>query len=224
VLFVGELETATYTAASDQALLVTLGAEISLPVHRRVVGLLRALEAARVRGVVNLHPAYCSILIRFDSLVTSHESLEAEVRELLHSLVSEDSPAPRVVELPVRYGREFGPDLNEVAELCRLTPKEAVDLHASTIYTVYFLGFVPGFGYMGRLPDSLRVPRLDKPRKLVPAGSVAIANDHTAVYPSSTPGGWRLIGRTEVKLFDPGRENLSVLNTGDQVRFCPVRC
>jgi KipI family sensor histidine kinase inhibitor len=216
------LEIATYNSASDQALLVTLGASISLPVHRRVVGLLRALEAARIRGVVNLHPAYCSILIRFDSLVASHESLEAEVQDLLRSLAAEDAPAPRLVELPVRYGGEFGPDLNEVAELCRLTPQDVVDLHASTIYTVYFLGFVPGFGYMGRLPDSLKVPRLERPRKSVPAGSVAIANDHTAVYPSSTPGGWRLIGRTEVKLFDPGGENLSLLNTGDQVRFCPV--
>jgi KipI family sensor histidine kinase inhibitor len=209
--------------ASDQALLITLGSEINLQVHRRVVQLLRALQDAPIPGVVNLHPAYCSLLIRFDSLAISHASLEAEVRELLKSVSATGPPERRVVDIPVRYGGESGPDLDEVAELCGLSPQDVIELHASTIYAVYFLGFVPGFAYMGRLPAQIMVPRLEKPRKHVPVGSVAIANDHTAVYPISTPGGWRLIGRTEVKLFDPARENLSVLNTGDQVRFCPVR-
>jgi KipI family sensor histidine kinase inhibitor len=209
--------------ASDQSLLVTLGAEISVPVHRRVVQLLHALQDARIPGVVNLHPAYCSLLIRFDSLAMNHDSLEARVRALVESLSTSEPTAPRIVEIPVRYGGEFGPDLEEVARLCSLSPQDVIDLHAATIYTVYFLGFVPGYGYLGRLPAPIVVPRLEKPRKHVPAGSVAIANDCTAVYPISTPGGWRLIGRTDVKLFDPERENLSVLNTGDQVRFCPIR-
>ena len=211
-----------FRAASDQSLLVTLGSEISLPVHRRVVQLLNALQSARIPGVVNLHPAYCSLLIRFDSLTTGHESLEAKVRELLSSSSTAPIAEPRIVEIPVKYGGEFGPDLEEVAELCHLSPGDVVELHAATLYTVYFLGFVPGFAYMGCLPARLMVARLDKPRKQVPPGSVAIANDHTAVYPISTPGGWRLIGRTDLKLFDPARENMSVLNTGDQVRFCPV--
>jgi KipI family sensor histidine kinase inhibitor len=209
--------------ASDQALLVTLGSEISLPLHRSVVQLLHALQDARIPGVVNLHPAYCSLLIRFDSLAISHASLESEVRTLLESASNTEAREPRVVEIPVRYGGEFGPDLEAVAELCRLSPQDVIELHASINYTVYFLGFVPGFAYMGRLPAPIMVPRLEKPRKQVPAGSVAIANDHTAVYPISTPGGWRLIGRTDVTLFDASRENLSVLSIGDQVRFCPVR-
>jgi KipI family sensor histidine kinase inhibitor len=212
-----------FLAASDQSLLVTLGSEISLPVHRSVVQLLHALQDARIPGVVNLHPAYCSILIRFNSLVTGHESLAARVREMLLSGSVAERQEPPVVEIPVRYGGEFGPDLAEVGEISGLSPQQVIELHASTSYTVYFLGFVPGFAYMGRLPASIRVPRLEKPRKQVPAGSVAIANDHTAVYPISTPGGWRLIGRTELMLFDPARANLSVLNMGDQVRFCPVR-
>jgi KipI family sensor histidine kinase inhibitor len=163
------------------------------------------------------------LLIRFDSLKTSHEEVEEKVRGLLESGADSPLPAPRVVEIPVRYGGESSPDLEEVARLCRLSPQDVVELHASTVYTVYFLGFVPGFAYMGRLPAQLMVPRLEKPRVHVPAGSVAIANDHTAVYPISTPGGWRLIGRTDIMLFDPLRENLSVLNTGDQVRFIPTR-
>lgn len=212
-----------FRAASDQALLVTLGSEVSLTVHSRVVQVLRALQAARIPGVVNLHPAYTSILIRFDSLATSHEALEDKVRALVESASSAEPPELHTVEISVRYGGEFGPDLEEVAELCRISPKDVIDLHSSTGYTVYFLGFVPGYAYMGRLPAPIVVPRLEKPRRHVPAGSVAIANDCTAVYPMSTPGGWRLIGRTDLRLFDPARENLSVLNTGDRVRFCPVR-
>lgn len=215
-------ELAEFRAASDQSLLVTLGAAINLDVHRSVVRLLRGLEAARIPGVVNLHPAYCSVLIRFDSLATGHDELVARVRGLLAATATVEPPVPRVVEIPVRYGGESGPDLEEVAWLCGITAREVIELHASTLYTVYFLGFVPGFGYMGCLPPQLIVPRLDKPRRQVPAGSVAIANDHTAVYPIATPGGWRLIGRTDLKLFDPARESLSVLSTGDQVRFRPV--
>ena len=211
-----------FRPASDQSLLVTLGSEISLPVHRSVVQLLHALQEASIPGVVNLHPAYCSLLIRFDSLAISHGELEKKVRSLLQSASAKELPEPRVVEIPVRYGGECGPDLEAVAELCGLSTRGVIDLHSSTDYTVYFLGFVPGFAYMGRLPASLMVSRLEKPRKQVPAGSVAIANDHTAVYPIATPGGWRLIGRTEVRLFDPASDNLSILNTGDRVRFTPL--
>ena len=212
----------TFHAASDQALLVNLGLEIGPEAHGRVVQLLHALQRARLAGVVNLHPAYCSVLIRFDSLVTSHAALEQEVRRLLSGAAEVETAAPQVVEIPVRYGGEFGPDLEEVAAMCGLSSRQVIDLHASTTYSVYFLGFVPGFAYLGRLPARLMVPRLDQPRKVVPAGSVSIANDHTAVYSMSTPGGWRLIGRTELRLFDPLRENLSVLNPGDQVRFLPL--
>jgi KipI family sensor histidine kinase inhibitor len=211
-----------FQPASDQALLIILGVEITLPVHHRVVQLLRAIEMERIQGVVNLHPAYCSLLIRFDSLRIGHGEIEARVRGLLKEMPADERAHARVVDIPVRYGGESGPDLNEVAELCGLTPPQVVDLHASVRYTVYFLGFVPGFAYMGQLPASLVVPRLPRPRTYVPAGSVAIANDHTAIYPMSTPGGWRVIGRTDVKLFDPSRHNLSLLQAGDEVRFCPI--
>jgi len=211
-----------FQAASDQSLLVKLGDEVSLPAHRRVVQLLHAMEEACVQGVVNLHPAYCSLLIRFDSLVASHAGLEAKVLELIESTANVEPTEPRVVEIPVRYGGDAGWDLAEVAEICRLSIEEVIELHASPIYTVYFLGFVPGFAYLGRLPERLMVPRLDRPRKHVPAGSVAIANDHTAIYSIGTPGGWRVIGRTEMQLFDAQRQNLSLLKPGDQVRFRPL--
>jgi KipI family sensor histidine kinase inhibitor len=216
LLRVGDLEMSFechFTAACDQGLLVRIP-------ERIVVRLLRSLEGARLHGVVNLHPAYSSILIRFDSLVTSHSEIECRVREMAARLEEFAEAPARLVEIP---GRFDGPDLADCAELCKLTASEYSERHASGLYTVYFLGFVPGFAYMGKLAEEIVVPRLATPRKSVPAGSVAVANDQTAVYPIATPGGWRLIGRTEVKLFDPSLAGLSLLHAGDQVRFVPIR-
>jgi inhibitor of KinA len=126
---------------------------------------------------------------------------------------------PRVVVIPVRYD---GPDLNDIAALHQMTPERVVELHSSANYLVYFIGFVPGFAYLGGLPPELATPRLESPRKRVPKGSVAIGGSHTGVYPFETPGGWRLIGKTALEIFDPGTEELSRLAIGDMVKFVPV--
>jgi inhibitor of KinA len=122
----------------------------------------------------------------------------------------------------VCYGGEFGPDLDEVAELHSITAAQAIELHASTHYLVYFLGFAPGFAYLGELPEALATPRLTMPRRSVPAGSVGIAGSQTGVYPISTPGGWRLLGRTPLAMFRPERAQMSLLSIGDHVRFVPI--
>jgi KipI family sensor histidine kinase inhibitor len=129
---------------------------------------------------------------------------------------------PRLVTIPVRYGGPDGPDLDDVARLTGLPPDEVIARHAGLTYEVRFLGFTPGFAYLGPLDPRLVCPRLDRPRRSVPAGSVAIAADQTAVYPASTPGGWRLLGRTERVLFDPSRDPMSLLTIGDRVRFEPL--
>jgi inhibitor of KinA len=131
-------------------------------------------------------------------------------------------PEPREVEIPVCYGGDFGPDLREVAASRGLSPEQVIELHTSTSYLVYFLGFVPGFAYLGELPEALVTPRLGSPRKKVPAGSVGIAGNQTGVYPFETPGGWRLLGRTPLAMFRADREHLSVLSIGDRVRFVPI--
>jgi inhibitor of KinA len=184
--------------------------------------LLRLLELEPVAGVRNLHPAYCSVLLKFDALRWRHEELEEKLREYLERLEEASLPEPRLVEIPVCYGGEHGPDLNEVAELRRMTPEQVIQLHASITYLVYFLGFVPGFAYLGELPQVLVTPRLPAPRKKVPAGSVGIAGNQTGVYPFETPGGWRLLGRTPLAMFRTDREGLSLLSIGDHVRFVPV--
>ena len=215
-------EGARFRPASDRSLLVYLGERIALDAHERVRRLLLLLEAEPVAGVRNLHPAYCSLLVDFDALRMSHAELEAILRGYLDRLDDVTLPAPRELEIPTCYGGEFGPDLNELAALRGMTPDRVIELHASAGYLVYFLGFVPGFAYLGGLPGALATPRLAAPRRSVPAGSVGIAGDQTGVYPFATPGGWRLIGRTPIRMFRPDRGNMSFLSIGDRVRFTPI--
>jgi inhibitor of KinA len=208
--------------ASDQSLMVYLGEEIDLPTHYRVLKLLRLLEAEPIASVRNFHPAYCSILVVFDPLTLDHEKLEGILAQYLARLDSVALAEPRTVEIPVHYGGESGPDLVDLAELHNLSPDRVIELHSSASYNVYFVGFVPGFAYLGGLPEELATPRLESPRKRVPKGSVAIGGSHTGVYPFETPGGWRLIGRTPLDIFDPDSAELSRLRIGDRVRFTPI--
>ena len=213
---------ARFEPASDQSLLVYFGEKITIEANERVRKLLHLLEAEPIAGVRNLHPAYCSLLVKFDALKWQHEKMERELRKYLVRLDKMKLPEPRHVEIPVCYGGEFGPDLDEVAALHKTTPEQVIHLHSSETYLVYFLGFVPGFAYLGELPKELVAPRLATPRKKVPAGSVGIAGNQTGVYPFETPGGWRLLGRTPVSMFRTDREGLSLLSIGDRVRFIPI--
>jgi KipI family sensor histidine kinase inhibitor len=205
--------------ASDQSLMVYLGDGINLETHHRVLKLLRLLESASLPGIRNLHPAYHSLLIVFDPVELSHSYVEHTIKMFLEEVNTIELPPPRVVEIPVHYD---GPDLEELAALRGMTAQRVVELHSGAEYVVYFVGFVPGFAYLGGLPEELATPRLETPRKRVPKGSVAIGGSHTGVYPFETPGGWRLIGRTPVEIFDPRSAELSRLRIGDQVRFVPL--
>lgn len=222
----GQSETARdglrFQPASDQSLLIYFGEKITLKANEQVRKLLHLLEAEPIAGVRNLHPAYCSLLVKFNPLKWRHDGLEKELREYLARLDKVRLPEPRHVEIPVCYGGEYGPDLDEVAALHKTTPEQVIELHSSASYLVYFLGFVPGFAYLGELSSELVTPRLATPRKRVPAGSVGIAGNQTGVYPFETPGGWRLLGRTPVSMFRTDRDGLSLLSIGDRVRFVPT--
>jgi inhibitor of KinA len=215
-------EIARFQPASDRSLLIYLGERITVEAHQRVVRLLRLLELEPLDGVVNVHPAYCSVLIDFDALKISHDELKALLRGHLARLDEIDVPEARLVEIPVCYGGEFGPDLNDVAGVHNLTSDQLIELHSSAIYTVYFLGFVPGFAYLGGLPERLATPRLATPRRSVPRGSVGIAGGQTGIYPFAIPGGWNLIGRTPLDMFRADRVEMSLLAIGDQVRFTAI--
>jgi len=213
---------AWFQPASDQSLIVYLGTEISLETHQGVIKLLRLMEREPIAGVCDVHPAYCSLLINFDLLTLRHDELEAVLRSYLDRLDEESVPEPRYVEIPVCYEGDFGPDLGDVCSTLRITPAQAIELHGSVAYVVYFLGFVPGFAYLGELPKSLMMPRLPSPRRIVPRGSVGIAGNQTGVYPFAIPGGWRLIGRTPLQMFRSEQNAASVLSIGDRVRFVSI--
>ncbi len=169
--------------------------------------------------MTNVHPAYASILVDFDPRSTRHAEIERAAEDLF--AVAREAPAPetRTVEIPVRYGGEFGPDLETVAQLTGHTPEEVIAIHSGAEYLVYFLGFSPGFPYLGGLAESIAAPRLETPRRRVPAGSVAIGGRQTGVYPMASPGGWRIIGRTAMRLFDAAADPPALLRMGDRVRF-----
>jgi len=213
---------ARFERASDRSLLIYFGEQITLEANENVRRLLHLLEQEPIPGVDNLHPAYCSLLVKFEALKWRHEVLERQLRKYLGRLNSVKLPEPRLLEIPVCYGREFGPDLDEVAAMHGITPERVIELHTSATYLVYFLGFVPGFAYLGELTRELVTPRLLSPRRKVPAGSVGIAGNQTGVYPFETPGGWRLLGRSPLEMFRTDRDGLSLLSIGDRVRFVPV--
>jgi KipI family sensor histidine kinase inhibitor len=211
-----------FVPASDGSLLVSFGEAISMDTHRLVAALVRDLATVPVPGVWNIHPAYCSILIVFDPLTAGHEGIRAAVSERLRRLEHTPQPEPRTIELPVCYGGEYGPDLEALAAERGLAPERVVSLHSDAHYIAYFIGFVPGFAYLGGLPAELAAPRLKTPRPKVPRGSVGIAGAQTGVYPFETPGGWRLVGRTPVPMFQAGRDPMSRIALGDHVRFVPI--
>jgi KipI family sensor histidine kinase inhibitor len=208
--------------ASDSSILVVLGDTDSLDIHERVMSLFLALQRLKDPRIRNLHPAYASILIDFDPLHLSHEDAAALVENLPSEGPQQYERAVNVVTIPVCYDLEFGLDLQEVANHAKIPAREVIRLHSSATYRVHFLGFTPGFAYLSGLPEALHVPRLATPRKHVPAGAVAIAGSQAGIYPVDSPGGWRLIGRTPVRMFDPDATRPSRLGPGDLVKFSAI--
>ncbi|MBN1976008.1 MAG: 5-oxoprolinase subunit PxpB [Anaerolineae bacterium] len=218
----GHLSASRFLLAGDAALVVEFGDAIDPEINRRVHALARALAENPLPGLGESVPSYRSLLVHYDPLRLSHAEVESFVSEALRRCEDAPLPEPRLVEIPTVYGGERGPDIGFVAGHNSLTVADVIRLHSEAIYTVYMLGFTPGFPYLGGLPDALFTPRLETPRQRVPAGSVGIAGAQTGVYPLATPGGWRLIGWTPLALFDPARTPPALLRPGDRVRFVPT--
>jgi len=204
----------------DRAVLVKFGESIDLSINRKVHALCRAIEQSKIVGAEECVPTYASLLVYYNPLKTSYERLVYQLKDLEPKL---DEFSAKIetwqVEVPTVYGGEFGPDLLNVAKHHNLTPEEVVRIHSETEYTVYMIGFIEGFPYMGKVPDSIATPRLETPRLKVPAGSVGIAGNQTGIYPAESPGGWQIIGRTPLKLFNPHARQPALLQPGDRVRF-----
>jgi KipI family sensor histidine kinase inhibitor len=206
----------------DAALTVELGDSIDLAVNRRVFLLEQAMRESTPEGVLDLVPTYRSLLVLFDPCKVDFHTLSQHVKQQLPRLAGEQHEKPREVKIPVHYGGEYGPDLAFVAEHNQLTSREVIEIHTSQLYPVYMMGFTPGFPYLGGLDERIAAPRLASPRTLVKAGSVGIAGQQTGIYPIDSPGGWRIIGRTDFVLFDPESDQPFALSPGDLVRFVPM--
>jgi len=207
----------------DSAFLAILGEGVGVALSARVGRLAAAMRQLAAPGLQGVVPAYAAVAIHFDPLAADSEALARQVADLAGAELGQPAPdasaGGRLHVIPVQYD---GPDLAIVADRLRLAADEVARRHTERIYRVLFLGFVPGFGYLGPLDSALALPRRPEPRRRVPAGSVAIAGEQTAVYPVETPGGWHLIGRTETILFDPNRDPPNLLAAGDRVRFEPL--
>ncbi len=207
----------------DRSLLVELSAEISLEVNRRVRSLYYSLSHRKHYGIVELLPSYTSLLIVFDPLMVSFSALRTIVTYLFDNPAQTRIPEPKTVEIPVVYGGDFGPDLDWVADYHRLSPGDVIRHHSTTVYHVYMIGFTPGYPYMGEVPSEIATPRRETPRTHVPRGSVGIAQKQTGIYPVESPGGWQIIGRTPLTLFDPHSTPPTLLEAGDVVTFYPIK-
>jgi len=203
----------------DAALLIQLGDEIDLTVNQRVHDLAAILVASPMEGFIETVPAYETLLLHYDPLISTYAKISKWVRAKLEHVENTELRKPRHVQVPVRYGGEFGVDLESVASNCGLSVEDIIRLHSARTYTVYMMGFTPGFPYMGKLDDAIIMPRLQTPRTRVPAGSVAIAGSQTGIYPIDSPGGWQLIGWTPLQLFDLESESPFLFSPGDEVKF-----
>ena len=203
----------------DSTALVQFGDEIDLKINQGVHTLANLVNTLSLDGVIETVPAYATLLVHYDPLILSFTQMKNHLRAKMAQMEENGSRKLRRVEVPVRYGGEMGPDLEAVASHCGLEVEDVVRIHSERTYTIFMMGFTPGFPYMGKLDDVLITPRLETPRTRVPAGTVAIAGSQTGIYSIDSPGGWQLIGWTPLKLFDPESESAFLFSPGDEVKF-----
>lgn len=213
---------ARFRICGDRALLVEYGEGVDRRVNEKVRTMALLIDRSRPGGVTHIVPAYRSLAVFYEPLAVAPEELQERLHRLEADLEKADIAPPKTVEIPVRYGGDAGPDLETVAVHHGLTAEEVVRIHSAEAYHIYAIGFAPGFCYLGGLDPRLHTPRLETPRTRVPAGSVGIAEAQTGVYPADSPGGWQLIGRTPLKLFNPSRNPPILYGAGDRIRFVPI--
>lgn len=211
-----------YIPSGDSAFIIKAGDVISGEVHITVRKLLQKLDEAKFAGVTDIIPSYNEILVCYDPLVAGYRQILDDLRMCEADLESVDLPASSTVHVPVCYRGEYGPDLQYVADLNSVSPEVVIDIHCSAVYLVYMLGFTPGFCYLGGMDPRIASPRKETPRMKIPAGAVGIAGQQTGIYPIESPGGWQLIGRTPLRLFDPQLKSPFLLSAGDCVKFFSV--
>ena len=218
----GLFENAHFRLVGDRGLLMEYGDVIDPVVNQKVRSISIVAKQDLPDGVIEIIPAYSSIMIIYDPSVTKPQKLQDAFISIEKRLADIEIPPSKTIEIPVCYGGKFGPDIQVVAENNNISVSDVIRLHSKPEYIIYMIGFAPGFPFLGELPETLHTPRLKTPRTNVPQGSVGIANKQTGIYPAESPGGWQLIGRTPLKLFDPARSNPILYQAGDRIRFISI--
>ena len=213
----------TISPVGDCAISIDFGQVIDPKINRHIRQTIERIQELKLDGITELVPTYCALLIQYDAMLYSYSDICNLMEPLLEPSSTDDAnERVTVIEIPTVYGGEFGPDLGFVASHNNLSEDEVVSIHSGTDYLVYMLGFIPGFTYLGGMDPRIATPRLSSPRTLIPAGSVGIAGEQTGTYPSDSPGGWQIIGRTPVTMYDMSKEQAALLSAGDYVRYVPI--
>ena len=211
----------TIKPASDRSVMIQFGSKISAETHQMVASYTEILLESYNRYIKTISPAYCTILIRLNNDIMINEMV-SELKSLLKHPIKLNKTTPQTIKIPVCYESEFAPDMDKVMKHTGYSHDEIIDKHTSGEYLVYFIGFSPGFPYIGGMDDTLTTPRLTTPRKIVPSGSVAIGGRQTGIYPLQSPGGWNIIGRTYLTLFQTENINNSLIKIGNKIQFYPI--
>ncbi|KZM56140.1 MULTISPECIES: 5-oxoprolinase subunit PxpB [Bacillales] len=206
----------------DTGIIIQFGTEISEAIYQQIRQYVYWLEQSCIEGIVEWVPAYTTLAVFYRPNIISYDELSQKLLKIGEKIESMPVPDPIVIEIPTLYGKEAGPDIQFVAETNGLSEEEVVKIHSSSDYLIYMIGFVPGFPYLGGMDKRIAAPRKKTPRSRIPAGSIGIAGEQTGIYPLETPGGWQIIGRTPVKLYDPQKQDPILLKAGDYIRFVPI--
>lgn len=213
----------TISPVGDCAISIDFGQVIDPKINRHIRQTIERIQALQLDGIIELVPTYCALLVQYDAMLYSYADMCNIIEPTFsESVTDNDNEKVTVIEIPTVYGGEFGPDLGFVASHNNLSEDEVIAIHSGTDYLVYMLGFIPGFTYLGGMDPRIATPRLSSPRTLIPAGSVGIAGEQTGTYPSDSPGGWQIIGRTPVTMYDMSKEQAALLSAGDYVRYVPI--
>ncbi|MES2830339.1 MAG: 5-oxoprolinase subunit PxpB [Bacteroidota bacterium] len=207
----------------DAAVVIQFGDIIDPVVNLKIKAICEWLDEYTFEGFIEYVPAYTTIIIYYQPWIVDYQELEGMIDEMLEGIAEEAIQVTRnLVEIPVFYGGDYGPDLEFVAAHNSIATEKVIELHTTAEYLVYMIGFAPGFAYMGGMSEQIAAPRMESPRAVISAGSVGIAGMQTGIYPIETPGGWRLIGRTPLVLFNAHRSSPSLLKAGDVVKFSSI--
>ena len=213
----------TISPVGDRAISIDFGQVIDPTINRHIRQTIERIKELQLEGIIELVPTYCALLVEYDAMLYSYSEICNIIEPTLEEgMTNTTNELVTVVEVPTVYGGEFGPDLSFVASHNHLSEDEVISIHSGTDYLVYMLGFIPGFTYLGGMDSRIATPRLSSPRTLIPAGSVGIAGEQTGTYPSDSPGGWQIIGRTPVTMYDMSKAQAALLKAGDYVRYVPI--